>query len=88
MVPEKTLIELGITALDDTSILRLYCNSPAGEFDDLVEIDANGHAELTVRADVALIRRALAGRTSLALTRDSVVLTGPPGFFHFISVRR
>jgi hypothetical protein len=88
MIPDKTLIELEVTGLDDTSVLRLYCNSAAGEFDDLVEIDANGHTELTVKADVALIRRALAGRTSLALTRDSVVLTGPPGFFHFISVRR
>jgi hypothetical protein len=30
----------------------------------------------------------LAGRTSLALTAGSVLLTGPPGFFHFICTMR
>lgn len=89
MVPEKSPIEIEVTTVDpDTRVLRLYSNSGAGEFDDLIEVEANGHDDLTVKADVVLIRRALAGRTSIALTRGSVVLTGPPGFFHFISTMR
>jgi hypothetical protein len=90
MVPEKSPIELEVATVTDPDVrvLRLYANSAAGEFDDLMEIDADGHADLTVRADAVLIRRALAGRTSLAITRAGVVLTGPPGFFHFISIRR
>jgi hypothetical protein len=95
MLPEKSPIELEVTTVTgqemtdpDIRVLRLYANSTAGEFDDLMEIDANGHADLTVRVDAGLIRRALAGRTALAITGGVVVLTGPPGFFHFISIRR
>jgi hypothetical protein len=90
MVPEKTPVELEVTSVDDDArVLHLYARSAAGEFDDLVEInDVAGHADLKVKTDVALVRRALGGRTSLALTQNSVVLTGPPGFFHFISTKR
>jgi len=90
MLPEKLPIELEVVTVTDPDVraLRLYANSSAGEFDDLVEIKANGHADLMVKTDVALVRRALVGRTGLALTPGSVVLTGPPGFFHFISTAR
>jgi|SRR5215469_740083 len=91
MIPEKAPIELEVTTVsdgdEDVRVLRLYANNAIGEFDDLVEIDATGH-DLTVKADVKLIRRALPGRTSVAITRQSVVLTGPANFFHFISTRR
>lgn len=89
MLPEKSPIDLEVAAIDtNMQALRLYSNTAAGEFDDLMQIEASGHPELTVRADVGLIKRALPGRTALSITRDSVVLSGPPGFFHFISTRR
>jgi hypothetical protein len=93
MVPENTPVELEVTTVEDgdedVRVLRLYSNTATGEFDDMVEIaDTAGHRDLTVKADVKLIRRGLAGRTSLAITRGSVVLTGPKDFFHFISTRR
>src|SRR5215469_10592117 len=87
MLPEKTPVELEVTTTDDdTRVLRLFSDTATGVFDDMVELDgAAGHDEIRALADVKLIRRALPGRTSLAITRACVVLTGPRGFFHFIA---
>jgi len=93
MLPEKASVELEVTEVTgddgDVRVLRLYSDTATGVFDDMVELDgAAGHAELRVLADVKLIRRALSGRTSLAITGGCVVLTGPEGFFHFIANQR
>jgi hypothetical protein len=65
--------------------LYLYAQTPYGEVDDVLKFP--DHPDAKAKVDAALLHRALDGRERMAISKDSVVLTGPKSFTHIISTK-
>jgi hypothetical protein len=65
--------------------LLLYAQTPHGEVDDAIKIGDCG--EVSIKIDVALLRRALEGREQMSVSKHCIVLTGPGDFTHIIATK-
>lgn len=69
---------------EEIPTLNIYAKTPYGEIDDDIELEGE-HSKIKLNADPSLFKRALDGRTRLAIREECIVLTGPDNFFHIIA---
>lgn len=65
--------------------LTLYAATSHGEVNE--SIDIGDYKDISVKLDVRLMKRALAGRERISISDSCIVLTGPAGFTHIMSTK-
>lgn len=86
---ERALVLLGSEPAElsvDDNHLYLYAQTPYGEVDDVLKID--GHPNVETMIDVSLLVRALDRCDRMAVTKQSLVLSGPNDFLHIIANKK
>ena len=91
MMPSEQPVDVEVMAPsgEDPAALRLYSSNAIGEFDDQIDLEPETkHKPISVKVDVGLLKRSITGgQQKMAVINETLVLSGPPNFYHFISTR-